>query len=239
MEAREPDITVPRSIRSVRETSLHRKAPERLEVRAHDVSSATLVCDPSLPQENRCRTKVLDGSHVVTHEQHRPSVPRHIAHLAKALLLKRRVANGEDLVDDQNLWFQVCRHGKGQASVHAAGVMLDRGLQEPSDLGEGDDVVEPALDLAPLHPEDGAIQIDVLPASELRVEAGADLQQAADAAGYLDLALGRLGDAREDLEQRTLAGAVAADDANHFAAVHLEAYVFQRPEGVFSIWSVG
>ena len=46
------------------------------------------------------------------------------------------------------------------------------------------------------------------------MEAGADLQQAADAPADLDLAGGGGGDAREDLEPGALAGAVAADDAD-------------------------
>src|SRR5438094_7302021 len=113
--------------------------------------------------------------------------------------------------------------------------MFDRRLQESFDLGEGDDLVELAIDLAPLHTEDRAIEIDVLAAGQLGVEAGADFEQTADAAGDLDLALGRLGDTREDLEQRALAGAVAADDTDHFAAVHVEAHVLQGPEGVLAV----
>ena len=35
---------------------------------------------------------------------------------------------------------------------------------------------------------------------------------------------------REDLEQRALAGAVAADDADHLAALDLEGDVLERPE---------
>ena len=35
---------------------------------------------------------------------------------------------------------------------------------------------------------------------------------------------------REHLEQRALAGAVAADDAQHLALLHLEIYVLQGPE---------
>ena len=38
----------------------------------------------------------------------------------------------------------------------------------------------------------------------------------------IDAALGRLGDAREDLQERALAGAVAADDAEHLALPDLE-----------------
>ena len=45
------------------------------------------------------------------------------------------------------------------------------------------------------------------------MEAGADFEQAADAAAELDPAGGRLGDAGQELEQRRFAGAVAADDA--------------------------
>ena len=72
------------------------------------------------------------------------------------------------------------------------------------DLGEGDDLVELARDLRAPHPEDRAVQVDVLAPGQLGVEAGADFEQAADAAADLDVALGRLGDPREDLQQRVL-----------------------------------
>ena len=62
------------------------------------------------------------------------------------------------------------------------------------------------------------------------MEAGADLQQAADAPADLDLAGGGGGDAREDLEQGALAGAVAADDAEDFALLDLKADIAQGPE---------
>ena len=51
-----------------------------------------------------------------------------------------------------------------------------------STSGEGDDLVELASDLGPRHAEDRAVEEDVLAAGELRVEAGADLEQARDAA---------------------------------------------------------
>ena len=86
------------------------------------------------------------------------------------------------------------------------------------------------VDLRPPHAEDRAVQVDVLAPGQLGVEAGADLEQRADAAGDLGPAGGRLGDARQDLEQRALAGAVAADDPDHLARTDLERDVAQRPD---------
>ena len=52
-------------------------------------------------------------------------------------------------------------------------------------------------------------------------------------------AAGRLGDAGEDLEQRALAGAVAADDADDLAALDLEGDVAQGPDGVLAVGRLG
>jgi len=62
------------------------------------------------------------------------------------------------------------------------------------------------------------------------MEAGADLQQAADAALDLDLAAGGGDDAREGLEHGAFAGAVAADNAEDLALADLEADVAQGPQ---------
>ena len=65
-----------------------------------------------------------------------------------------------------------------------------------------------------LHAEDGAVQIGVLAPGQIGVKAGADLEQRSDAPGDVGEAGGRLGDLRQDLQQRGFAGAVAADDAD-------------------------
>jgi len=67
------------------------------------------------------------------------------------------------------------------------------------------------------------------------VEAGADLEEAADAALEADLALGGGGDAGEDLEEGALAGAIPADDTYDLAAVHIEVDVLQRPKGIMLV----
>src|SRR3989304_5663126 len=116
-----------------------------------------------------------------------PLLARHLAHLAEALPLERRVAHGEDFVHDENLGVQVRGDREGEPHVHPAAVALDRRVEELLDLREGDNLVEAARDLLPPHPEDRAVQEDVLAARQLRMEPRADFEQAADAAVEPDL----------------------------------------------------
>ena len=84
---------------------------------------------------------------------------------------------------------------------------------------------------ARVMPRIAPFRIDVLAAGQFGVKAGADLEQAGDAAA--DQRRGpRVGSVMrlEDLQQRALAGAVAADDAEHLAALDLEADILERPE---------
>ena len=61
-------------------------------------------------------------------------------------------------------------------------IALHRRVEELLDLGKGDDLVELAPDLGARHAEDRAVEIDVLAAGQFGMEAGADLEQAGDAA---------------------------------------------------------
>ena len=99
------------------------------------------------------------------------------------------VADGQHFIHDQDFRVQVGGDGEGEADVHAAAVALDGRVQELLDAGEVHDGVELAGDLAAAHAQDRAVEVDVLAARQFRVEAGADFQQAADAAVEVDLAL--------------------------------------------------
>ena len=121
-------------------------------------------------------------------------------------------------------------HGKGQAHVHPAGVALDGGVDELLHTGEVDNFVEFLLHLVLAHAEDGAVEVDVLAPGQLGVEAGADLQQAADAAFDLDHAAGGGGHPGEDLEQGAFAGTVAPDDPQGFTLLDSEGDVIQRQD---------
>ena len=72
------------------------------------------------------------------------------------------------------------RHREGKPHIHAAGVALDRRVEELLHLGEGHDLVEFSSNLAPGHAEDGAVEKDVLAAGQFRMKAGADFKQARD-----------------------------------------------------------
>ena len=158
-------------------------------------------------------------------EQHGTPGPCCLVHLTQTLLLKFGIPNGKYLVHDEDFRLKVGGHGKGKAHVHAGGVALDRRVEKLGDLGELDDVVELASDLRPGHAQNGAVQVDVLAAAEFLMEARADLEQTADAALDLYPTRGGLGDARKNLEQGALAGAVAADDADHLPGLDVEAHV--------------
>ena len=104
-------------------------------------------------------------------------------------------------------------------------------VEELLDFGKRDDLVEVLLNLAPGHAQHRAVEVDILASGQFGVKTRADFQQRADPPVNVGVAGGRLGDARENFQQRAFARAVATDDAEHFAVLDLERYVFERPEG--------
>ena len=170
----------------------------------------------------------------LTNSTVRPPVA-HVPHLAEALALELGVADGQDLVDDQDLRLQVRGDGERQPHLHPAAVALHRRVEELLHAANST-ISSNFRSISRLRmPEDRAVQVDVLAAGQLGVEAGADLEQAADAAADVDAPLRRLGDPREDLQQRALAGPVAADDADHLAFADLEGGIPQCPEDVLGV----
>src|SRR5690242_11128714 len=105
-------------------------------------------------------------------------------HLAQRLLLKVRVANREDLVDDENFRIKMGCHGKCQPDIHAAAVPLHRGIKKSIDFGKGNDLVELPADLFPGHAENCPVQEDVLAPRQLGMKSGAYLEQTCHAAAH-------------------------------------------------------
>src|SRR5215203_2742238 len=190
---------------------------------------APVSVDAALLDPNNPFAEAADSAEVVAYEEHRPALVRKVGHPADAASLEFCVADGEDLVDDHDVGLEVGSDREGEAQVHAGGVALERRVEKALDTRELDDLVEAALDLAPRHAQYGPVEEDVLAAGQLEVEARAHLQQRSDPPAHARHPLGRLGDPRDQLQQRRLASAVAADDAHDLALLDYQIYAAQRP----------
>ncbi len=205
----------------------------RIEVAGDDRAGGSIGSYPTLLEQDGPIAEAGHRRHVVGDEEDGSALSSDPLHGVEAFALEIRIADGENLVDDQDLRLEVGGDGEGEPHLHAARIALDRGVDEFLYAREIDDLVELAIDLLLPHAEDGAVQVDVLAAGQLGVEAGADLQQAGDPAADFGPSAARLGNSGENLEQGRLAGPVAPDDPQHLTLAHLEGDVAQRPQHAF------
>ena len=124
------------------------------------------------------------------------------------------------------------RDRKSQPRVHPARVALHLRVDEPLDSSELDNVVEARGDFRPPHTHDRALQIHVFASCQIGVKPCGDLDERSGAPDDSARSTRRFEDARQQLQYRGLARAVAADDAERFAGVHLEVDALQCPEHV-------
>src|SRR5215831_17680296 len=110
-------------------------------------------------------------------EQDGSAFPRHIPHLAEALLLEGRVPYREDLVENKNLRLEVGGDGEGQTYIHAARVPFDRCIHERLDPRKLNDLVQLPVDFGLFHAQDGAVQVNVLQTGQLTMKTGANLEE--------------------------------------------------------------
>ena len=111
---------------------------------------------------------------------------------------------------------------KARRNNHAAGVSFDGLVDELADFGKTFDVFVALLDLAGGESQDGAVEIDVVASTELRIETGAEFQKGGDAPVYRDVSGGGMEDAGHHLQQGALAGAVFTHNTKGFALFHMK-----------------
>src|SRR5438477_1168528 len=116
-------------------------------------------------------------------------------------------------------------HRETETHIHAARVGLHRGVKETADVGELLDGRHRAVHLPARKPEERAVEIRVLAATEVRVESGADLKKRGDTTVDLERSARRFRRTREQLEQGRLPRAVRANDAEGRARLDREADV--------------
>ncbi len=186
--------------------------------------------DLAVAQEHGPSADAVDRGRVVGDEDDRATALLELEDLPEALALELLVAHGEDLVQQQHVDLEMRGDRETEPHVHPRRVRAHRDVDEALQLREGDDLVHVPPDVLALEAENGAVQVDVLAARELRVEAGAELEQRADAALDGNGAGGRLDDPRDEPEQRRLPGAVAADQPDRLAGRDARRDVAQRPD---------
>ena len=126
--------------------------------------SRPVELEPALAEEHGALAQALDLSRVVRDEDDRAATLLELEDLAEALALEGLVADGEDLVEQEDVGVEVRGDREAEPHVHPRGVGAHRPVDRLLELGEGDDLVEALADLRPLEPVDGAVQEDVLAA---------------------------------------------------------------------------
>ena len=115
----------------------------QLEVLAADALGLADQLDVASPlDQHRAIAEALDGAHVVRDEEHRLALVAHAVELVEALLLEGGVADGEHLVDQQDVGVHLDRHREREPDLHAGRVVLELEVDELLELGELDDLVE-------------------------------------------------------------------------------------------------
>ncbi len=117
------------------------------------------------------------AAHGVADQDHGAAARAQVGEALLALALEGRVADRQHLVDQQDVGVDVDGHREAQPHVHAGGVVLHRLVDELLDPAEVDDLVEAPVELATGQAQDRAVEVDVLPAGQLGVEAAAELEQ--------------------------------------------------------------
>ena len=180
--------------------------------------------------QHRAVGELLDQAHVVGHQQDRLALGLEAAEDVEALLLEGGVADGQHLVDQQHLGVDLGRDREAESHRHARGVVLELEVDELLQLGEGDDLVEALARLGAREAHHHRVDDDVVARGEVGVEADAELDERRQPALHAHLAAVGPVDAGEALQQRALARAVAADDAEELALLDGDVDVAQRVE---------
>ncbi len=151
--------------------------------------------------------------------------------LAEAAVLEGAVADGERLVDEQDVRVGLDADGEGETGAHTRREVAKGHLTEARDAGELEHRLGPRLDPGPLDAEHDAAEGDVGARREVGVEADAELDHRSDASADVDRPRVDRVDVGEQADQRALAGAVGADDAEELALLDVEGDPVENRQG--------
>ena len=162
------------------------------------------------------------------HIQKRRSAGQHLLHALAAALTEIRVAHRQNLVADQDVRIHHGRDGEAQPRFHPGGIILDRRIQEPLQLGELHDLIKMLFHELPGMAQDRTVEKNVLPRGQLLVKSGAELNHRRDLPAHPHLPLVGLQNTGDRFQKRTLAGAICPDQSPRLALLHMQVNVLQR-----------
>ena len=190
----------------------------------------TVERELATPKQHGAVAKPFDGGRVVRDEEDRAAALLEGRDDAEALPLEALVPDGEDLVEEEHVRLEECRDGEAEPHGHARRVRPDGPVDRVLELSERDDLVEALANPRACQPLQHPVQLDILPAREVGMEACPELQQRADPAAGRDPARRRLDDPRDQPQQGRLPRAVASDEPDRLAGRHGEREVAKRPD---------
>ena len=101
----------------------------------------------------------------------------------QAFELKRGVTYRQGLVHDQHIGIDICRNGESQTHEHTARICSNRTIDELTDIGKLDYLVEAFRNLLLAQSKKHGIEDYVFPAGVLHVETGPSSNNAATLSG--------------------------------------------------------
>lgn len=140
-----------------------------------------------------------------------------------AFLLELSIADGENFIEDENVTLSTDGDRESEANLHAGRVIFELGVHEGFELSEADDFVVHGVHFFMRKAEEGAVEIDVLAAGKLRIEADTELDEGDEIAINFNTSLLWVIDLGEELEKRGFAGTITTDDADELASFDIEA----------------
>src|SRR5262249_39166476 len=132
-------------------------------------------------------------------------------HAFAGLLLKSTVAHAQHFIDKKDLRLDRRRDRERQADEHAGRIVAHGHIEELAQLAELGNALDFVSDAAARFALEITAIADVLPAAGLRLEAEHKVEQRTDLALHHALTAGGLVNARQQAQQRALAGAVGAN----------------------------
>src|SRR5437773_3905755 len=109
--------------------------------------------------------------------------------------------------------------------------MLYRGIDELLDFSEIDDSVETTIQFASLHPEDGAVEVDVLAPGQFRMKSRSHFQERTNVSSDFAHPVGWTRYAGEDLQQGAFARPVPSHNPHNLSGSRGKGNVLERPHG--------